>query len=560
MTYSFHADVNYQLNQFAPEQQAEQDEKPVIKQNENANSTSSTMAVSDTEKPAGEFKVDRGYNVPLVATALTDGSGIAIDHRVNTDFNFGGKTHDITPFIALHELTELPHMQNLMETGMSPQDAYHEAHDKIAIPIETAASKAYAVRNGYDPDEFHEAYKQHVRDQTAIAAQPSDQNRHPLGHTTQYGLDETEGAIDKAVAAKQEQLLDKDPTVSMAGLGSETADYTKFQEAYRMSQKGISPEEIFKATRWFKGGEGQWRYELPNAEASIKTDKLTPHINKYTGETTYYLNKPTTLGEVLDHPELYKAYPHFKDIPLHPVNIFQELEGVKGSYSPPTKEEPSGSMRTGRGNPGEIISNLLHETQHAIQNYEGFEKGGNPTKFEHPELRQFQQESKIHEGKIKAELEANGFKESTNQLAFVDRMLGGAGNPGDKYYKSMREILPGESVEEYERLRDDYPQLFNRFKLHQEVKKNIQELENIAYEKYRSLAGEVEARNVQTRYKDKIMAKPPWETEDVPLSQQMFRQGSTINSENQAVGADILTGGMGPLHQSEAEKEESLLR
>jgi hypothetical protein len=48
------------------------------------------------------------------------------------------------------------------------------------------------------------------------------------------------------------------------------------------------------------------------------------------------------------------------------------------------------------------------------------------------------------------------------------------------------------------------------------------------YEKYKRLAGEVEARNVQSRLNlspDDRRMLPPWKTEDVPLDQQIVRFG-----------------------------------
>jgi len=148
-----------------------------------------TMPVSDTEKPADAFKIERGYHVPLVATALMDEQGkqygMAIDHRIPPNPEY-------EQFVALHEAAELPHMQNLIAAGMSNQDAYHEAHDKIATPTETAAVRAYATRTGRDPDQYLEDYKQHWRDAAAIASEPTDKPRHPDAHTTRYGLDESE--------------------------------------------------------------------------------------------------------------------------------------------------------------------------------------------------------------------------------------------------------------------------------------------------------------------------------------------------------------------------------
>lgn len=159
--------------------------------------TDDKQAVGATEKPAGALEVDRGHNVPLIASALTkDGStmyGMAVDHRVDTNLDFNGTKHDITPFLQAHEGAELGPMADLIKGGMDAKQAYHEAHDKAANPTEAAVRFAYAAKAGLDPDEFNKAYYTHIAAQAKIAAEPSDQPRHPDAHTTKYGLDEAEG-------------------------------------------------------------------------------------------------------------------------------------------------------------------------------------------------------------------------------------------------------------------------------------------------------------------------------------------------------------------------------
>ena len=185
MSFNYHSDLDYQTSNFMPTQA----EKPVTTDS----STSATMPSTATEKPAGALNIDRDHHVPLVATALMDGSGgIAVDHRIPDTHNFGDHEYDPTQFFHIHEWAEVPHMHNLMEGGMSAQDAYHDAHDKIAIPTETAAVKAYAVRNNLDPEAFMDNFKQFTRGAVATAREPTDVPRHPYGHTTIHDLDTAE--------------------------------------------------------------------------------------------------------------------------------------------------------------------------------------------------------------------------------------------------------------------------------------------------------------------------------------------------------------------------------
>jgi len=202
---------------------------------------------------SGAIPVDNTKHVPLIASAIMgeDGKmqGLAIDHRVQVP-------GDYVPFLAQHEAAELPHMRNLIDAGMSPQEAYHEAHDKIATPTETAAVRAHAVRQGLDPDAYHEQYKQFFRDASRIASQPSDRDRHPSAHTTVYGLDEAELGIKSEdyddtrsyIHLAQNLIGNQHPPLSMdvlgeqmekAGMGVGGAAPTKPLSLKKVSERSI---------------------------------------------------------------------------------------------------------------------------------------------------------------------------------------------------------------------------------------------------------------------------------------------------------------------------------
>lgn len=74
------------------------------------------------------------------------------------------------------------------------------------------------------------------------------------------------------------------------------------------------------------------------------------------------------LSEVLEHPDLYRAYPDVADIPIgREPNSFM---GFKGSYS----DGEIGITENVR----DKRSTALHETQHAIQEREGWPRGNSP--------------------------------------------------------------------------------------------------------------------------------------------------------------------------------------
>ena len=85
---------------------------------------------------------------------------------------------------------------------------------------------------------------------------------------------------------------------------------------------------------------------------------------------------PNTLGDILDHPELYKYYPHLKDTQVIPTNGFERMAGIQGWYSP-----ERGLMALGPGTEEHLLSTILHEAQHGIQYHEGFSSGSSTQAF-----------------------------------------------------------------------------------------------------------------------------------------------------------------------------------
>ena len=88
------------------------------------------------------------------------------------------------------------------------------------------------------------------------------------------------------------------------------------------------------------------------------------------------------ITDILEAPELYKAYPSLKNIPV----VFTKdkyMDGADGSYSPGgfnmirLNENLLRNEDQSMADIFELKSILLHEVQHAIQHEEGFATGGN---------------------------------------------------------------------------------------------------------------------------------------------------------------------------------------
>lgn len=122
----------------------------------------------------------------------------------------------------------------------------------------------------------------------------------------------------------------------------------------------------------FDGVDGKPRFEINDSNASINKKYLSTAING-SGMDYRKIRYNTTVGDVLNHPELYKQYPELKDIKVGTMNDGPSVTGLlKGQYDPATKTIYLNKNLA----PEEAKSTLLHELQHAIQSKEQFSGGG----------------------------------------------------------------------------------------------------------------------------------------------------------------------------------------
>lgn len=189
---------------------------------------------------------------------------------------------------------------------------------------------------------------------------------------------------------------------SLAGKRSRTADLTMKQKAAQMLEEGKSAEEIWYKTGWKYGNDHEWRYEIDDSKAIVRTrgdaDLLDNSEYKRTNElfekflrgeitdkerTEYIeLSKKfndksiSKLKQVLKHDDLYKAYPQLEDVNLE---IIENEEGApRGSFNQITNtiKIREDIFRDEK----QFKKTLLHEIQHRIQAIEDFERGGSPEK------------------------------------------------------------------------------------------------------------------------------------------------------------------------------------
>ena len=243
-----------------------------------------------------------------------------------------------------------------------------------------------------------------------------------------------------------------------------TARMDNLSVARKMEEEKKDAKAIKMATGWERGADGKWRYEMPDAMIKDTMDVGGGHIVKrYEDDMLWNGGK---LSDVIDAPELFKAYPHLKDVRIETDAIMNDMPS-NGEYNAKT------NTITIHADELKYMNSILnHEIQHAIQSIEGFDRGGSP---------------RLVRGEIKKRL-----AEVTKQI----RQLRAEGKEDEA--KAIVEKNRG---------------LYNAYQA------------NDDYNSYKSLAGEVEARNVQERMnmtpeeRRKSLAES---TEDVARKDQIF--------------------------------------
>lgn len=136
------------------------------------------------------------------------------------------------------------------------------------------------------------------------------------------------------------------------------SDLQPLSAAKELADQGRSPRDIWAATGWYRGADGQWRFEIDDSAAAF-TDRVT------TDKRGRVRASSTKLEELYDHPVLFAAYPQARRTRV----IFHRNMGAQSGYFNPLLNVIGLDASKGI----EVaLSSLTHEVQHLIQEVEGF--------------------------------------------------------------------------------------------------------------------------------------------------------------------------------------------
>lgn len=261
--------------------------------------------------------------------------------------------------------------------------------------------------------------------------------------------------------------------------GAAEADKAE-EKTYRMDNLKVAEEmergkkdakTIKLATGWERGADGKWRYEMPDAKIKDMKDIGGGNIVKRFDDDMLWNDGKLT--DVIDAPGLFEAYPQLKDVRIDTDAIMNDMPS-NGDYNAKT------NTITIHADELKYMNSILnHEIQHAIQHIEGFARGGSPS---------------LIRGEVKKK-----FNEVTKQI----RQLRAEGKEDEA--KALVEKNRG---------------LYNAYQ------------KNDDYNSYKSLAGEVEARNVESRMgmtDEERRNSLAEETEDVNRDEQIVMNGNAAS-------------------------------
>ena len=321
--------------------------------------------------------------------------------------------------------------------------------------------------------------------------------------------------------------------------------------ARQMEEAKKDAKTIKMATGWERGVDGKWRYEIGDAkikdtiEIDGKTFKRNEEDMLWTGGK---------LGDAVDAPELFKAYPELKNVRIETDAVLNDMPS-NGEYNPRTNTITIHSDDLKYQN-----SILNHEIQHAIQHIEGFEAGGSAENVRE-RIQQVIDNSSDEAGYARKRLrEWADLNAMAAMLDVAYRKFVGSGNEWERakaveiYWDAINTIEDNDKAElvinyphdktprevaESGYLVDDVIRELNR--LADETRKEIpdgnidtmREVDRLVgalkdktdFELYKSIAGEVEARNTEKRIgmtEEERRASLASETEDVAREDQIL--------------------------------------
>ncbi len=367
---------------------------------------------------------------------------------------------------------------------------------------------------------------------------------------------ETERNAPAQRAEAQQQRTGPPGRATAAGINARTADSAALSRAETLERSGTDDETIRQETGWYRGMDGQWRFEIDDSGAAFSrtgeaqysadnadyarytqlmnrmlTGELTEAehaellgLDKKNGSTKKELARRidegnATLRDILQHNALFEAYPEIAETK---VKFADMPSGTAGSYNRETNTITLDTKLKYDAN--EALAALMHEVQHRVQATEGFAGGTNPGYWNRGENYDKAAE-KYRDNRARL---LNGL--NTEERALYDeyrsseREMGAMFDGSMLYDESRMDALEKRSDELYKQLYGK--EWFGKLNRYDRILGDAGEAVN---EFYRNTAGEIEARDTTSRRRmttEERKNTPP----DLGDADTVFADGSDVSA------------------------------
>lgn len=265
-----------------------------------------------------------------------------------------------------------------------------------------------------------------------------------------------------------------------------------------MEYVGKDPLSIKKATGWERGADSLWKYE----ENDFMINESV-HIFK-NNDGHYSL----MLSDFNCDDHLFDEYPE-----LSSISVTIRNGNPERGFLADNKMEIIGDFIS----EGKLLANkisvlesiLAHEIQHAIQDREGFARGGSPEEFKD----------------VRSEVIRD-----LNFFTNGDFMAGSVITTGKSVHEALSKVIPFTDFTLYEAYKDRLQKVAVKYG-YSDLAQLIDKFDSLSssLEQYYKLSGEVEARNVQSRINMNMEERRislAQMTEDIRRVDQLFLKNS----------------------------------
>lgn len=426
-------------------------------------------------------------NTPPLKISLNNGKGEAIVH-----FNEGKMVYNLyVDGKKLVENRDFSGAKGLMASIDRQIESQENNLSSLERKIEDEENKISgleeAIKKPWGKEEELKAAQQEVENLQKQLEEKAKQNDVARQIENESKLDVNGNIIDETIRYREGITPSKnnnDPYYRFIGeTGAANLDRAEeattrldnLSVARKMEGEGKDAKAIKYATGWERGADNKWRYETSDLKLKGGWEEKADNL------------LGVSLDKVVEDKELFAAYPELKDITVSR----EEIDGSYAYYTPIEKTITI-SNKIVIGNEGV----LSHEIQHIIQDIEGFAQGGSVT-------------SSLN--KILEVADVLGIKDKKPTLNQIRSYIESGYVPTDKY-KKVEELAKKNGFDNP----IDY----------------VNSLSPTLY--YTHLAGEVEARNVQSRLNMTLEQRRnslASETEDVAREDQVFIENALSRSD-----------------------------